>query len=186
VVALVMIAGVALGGCEQRRTLEDGPAAAGADKPAPSGPKRFSFDGLAHTVEQGKPAQVSLLVLPGGDLKINPDYPWKAVIAPNAALGISAPVKLTRDGFTFADATATLPISLTAAQAGDHKLEASVWLSVCEKGDSQRCLWFEEEPVTLAIKVSPGAAAPAEAPAAPAAPAAAPDDKAAAPKGETL
>jgi hypothetical protein len=122
-------------------------------------------------------------VLPGGDLKINPDYPWKAVIAPNAALGISAPVKLTRDGFTFADATATLPISLTAAQAGDHKLEASVWLSVCEKGDSQRCLWFEEEPVTLAIKVSPGAAAPAEMPAAPAA---APDDKAAAPKGETL
>lgn len=167
VVSCASVALVSLVGCDQRRTLEEpavGAKGAGATNEAVDGPKQFSFTALTHEIKTGGPQQVTMQVLPGAGLKINPDYPWKATFEPNAALGVNAPMKATRDGFTFEKTAASLPITLVASAPGEHTLSGTITLSVCEVGGGERCLWFPDEPVSLAIKAVPGEPVPVQVP----------------------
>jgi hypothetical protein len=167
VVSCASVALVSLVGCDQRRTLEEPAAqakAADGTNKAADGPKQFSFAALTHEIKTGGAQQVTMQVLPGAGLKINPDYPWKATFEPNAALGVNAPMKANRAGFTFEKTAASLPITLVASAPGQHTLSGTVTLSVCEVGGGERCLWFTDEPVALTINAVAGEPVPVQVP----------------------
>ena len=113
----------------------------------------FAFERPSSEVAVGERAIISFKVLPKGKYKINPEYPWKAhVYKAQSSPGLDLPSEnITRGEMAITDASVTISIPVEASSAGAHELMASVNLSVCEKGDEARCLWFTKEPVTLKV-----------------------------------
>jgi hypothetical protein len=159
VVAWVGLALVVTAACEKTKTLDEGSVASapGEQGGAKAAQGKFSFDALEHQVVVGADGQVALEIKPGAGFKINPDYPWKASFEANEALGIDDELQVKRAGFEFSDKVARLPVGVKPSGAGEHALEGMVTLSICEEGGAQRCLWFNDELVSLKIKAVEGA-----------------------------
>lgn len=126
----------------------------GANKVKSSKDKRsFVFTKKEHEAKVGQPAKVTLEVKPGSGYKLNPEYPWKAKLVASQSLGVQAGT-MAKDKWTMDASRATLPLDVKPASVGDHKLTATVNLSVCESGGQKKCLWFTDEPVEVAIKAT--------------------------------
>ena len=127
---------------------------AGATKVKSSKDKKsFVFAKKVHEAKVGQPAKVTLEVKPGSGYKLNPEYPWKAKLVASQALGVQAGT-MAKDKWTMDASSATLPLDVKPATAGEHKLTATVNLSVCESGGQKKCLWFTDEPVEVAVKAA--------------------------------
>ncbi len=153
----LLIGALLWSGCDKAQT----PQALKAQAPGAQSPKAqaaaprqasgedFSFDALTHQVEANSPATIAFSVRPGAGLKINPEYPWKVTLSADAPVTISSR-ELRQGALTLRDEAATIPVALTAP-AGEHTIQASVNLSVCETGAGKRCLWFTEQLATLQV-----------------------------------
>lgn len=117
-------------------------------------PGSFLLANLEHEVAAGLPSSISFEVKPGKGLKINPQYPWKLTLDEPEGEGVTLEqgLVLKKDVMTLDASHAVIPITLTASSDGEYELQGSLNLSVCEKGDEARCLWFTDEPVTLKVK----------------------------------
>ncbi len=128
----------------------------GATTPPENEPRPGSFvlESLEHEVVSSTPSEIAFLVKPGKGLKINPAYPWKFTIEEPDAEGVTLGQEaiLKKDAMSINASQASIPVKLTAASDGEFELQGSLNLSVCEKGDEARCLWFTDEPVTLKVK----------------------------------
>lgn len=157
-VALVALA-LGVSACDPKQAQQPAATSQGAGGAASASkkkqaPKEFSFiaASLAHEVSVGQQAEVALKVAPGSGFKINPDFPWSWSGASGSPKLTLAAASLDREGFKFTDAEAAAPLKVTAAEAGEHKVTGKISVSVCERGGKERCLWFNDQPVTLTIK----------------------------------
>lgn len=157
-VALVVMA-CGVGACEPKGSASPPQATSqgaggGAVVKAPVAHKEFSFvaASLAHEVAVGQEVEVALKVAPGAGFKINPEYPWSWSGAASSPKLVVAAASLDREGFRYTDAEAVAPIKVKAAEAGEHQVTGKISVSVCERGGKERCLWFNDQPVTLTIK----------------------------------
>lgn len=117
-------------------------------------PGSFVLANLEHEIAAGQSSSISFEVKPGKGLKINPQYPWKLTLDEPEGDGVTLEqgLVLKKDVMTLDASQAVIPVTLTAPNDGEYELQGSLNLSVCEKGDEARCLWFTDEPVTLKVK----------------------------------
>lgn len=165
VILAALVAAIALSACDQERASKGASATspdggeAGAKAPAkktPAAGDQFSLEGLEHELKVGDAGEVRLEVKPGKGLKINPEYPWKLKLLADEsseALALKGDV-VGKDAMKFSEAAASIPVGVTASEAGEHEIAASLNLSVCEKGNEARCLWFTDEPVTIKVRAT--------------------------------
>lgn len=157
-----------LGACQEKPKLQEpstatSPAAAatdqapskGQDAKAPVERSEFSFASTKHTLTLAPDQKPEFQIVPGKGLKINPDYPWKVTLTPPAQGLTLAKDALKKEDLRVDEQQAIVPISISTLEPGEHALQATVNLSVCETGGQKRCLWFTDEPVTIAIHASP-------------------------------
>ena len=155
--AVVMAVVFMATGCDEsknsREEASESPVAKAPDtKGAPSGSSDFFLARVEHEVVANTPTQLAFEVKPGAGLKINPDYPWRATIEVDGAQGVEVTSPTIAKGdIAFGSKAASLPFEVTATSPGVHRLEGTVNLSVCEEGDNARCLWFNDEPVTIEV-----------------------------------
>lgn len=115
--------------------------------------KEFSFTQLEHKLVAEQPQKLQFKLEPGAGLKINPEYPWKVVLAPVEGVKLKSE-SLTREALDLNAERALINVDVDAASAGEHIVMASVNLSVCESGGQKRCLWFTQEPVELKLSAA--------------------------------
>lgn len=164
---LVICAGLvaSLSACDQKQPTEPATPDAKATVTEPAGGAKkvvekkaeFELAGLEHAVVVGEPGEAVLQVLPGKGLKINPEYPWKLdlIASESSPELVGADVTIKKDGMKLDAASAKIPVAVNPAKGGDFEIAGSLNLSVCEKGNEARCLWFRDEPVTIKVSAKP-------------------------------
>ena len=116
--------------------------------------KSFAFSTVVQPGKVGAAGKAALEVVPTAGYKLNPEYPWKAKIAEEKAVGVAAAV-YAKDKWTMDASKAKLNMDIKPTKAGAHKIKATVNLSVCQTGGQKKCLWFNDEPVEIAVKAAP-------------------------------
>lgn len=143
-------------GCERSEPAPEAQAievATGSDgaaaRPSSTAAKKSQYTVRLETTEVtvGKPTPVELVVLPGRDLKINLDFPWKFEFQPGEAVAFEN-TTVSRDAMTLDDERARVPVTVEARQAGPITIEAVGSFSVC---NDDRCDILRDEPVFLAL-----------------------------------
>lgn len=149
--------------CDQKPPAAPDTAKAQVNQSAMSGKKvaeeksEFELAGLEHVVVVGEPGEAVLRVLPGKGLKINPEYPWKLdlIASESSPEVVAADMTIKKDKMKLEAAGAKIPVAVKLDQGGDYEIAGSLNLSVCEKGNEARCLWFRDEPVTIKVSAKP-------------------------------
>ena len=134
-------------------TQQGGASAPQEDRKLATKTGSFKLAELEHEVVVGKSSAFAFEVRPGKDLKINPEYPWKFTLdVDGQKISLEQEATLKKGELDLNDVRARVPVKLKANEAGEHALSGTLNLSVCEKGDAARCLWFTDEPVELMVK----------------------------------
>ncbi len=153
--AAILGSSVALAACDKDE-------AAGAQEPVMNTPEkapakqpgtddRYATKSPDDEAVVGQKTKVAFRIEPRGDLKINKEFPWKIEFqAPEGVeLGATA---LDRSAIELTDSAATIPVDLTAAEAGQLKLAATGNFSVC---NPQRCDILRDEPLEFSVVAVP-------------------------------
>ncbi len=99
-------------------------------------------------IDVGEESAVELLVLPGPDLKINNEFPWSIEFDEIDGLVVERS-KMNWNDMELQDEQATIPVSVTAKEPGQHRLEGRADFSVC---NDERCDILRNEPVELILE----------------------------------
>ena len=124
--------------------------AAATLKPATQAEQSFAMthDPLKATV--GQASKLAFEVTAGKGYKINPEYPWQVRIEGSKPLGIVA-AQMNKDTLDMDAKRVKVHVPVTPVGAGKHFVKGSVNISVCETTGAKKCLWFNEEPITLEV-----------------------------------
>ncbi len=128
--------------------------AGAAKKEVASKSGSFEIVEVEHEVLVGASSELAFELRPGKGFKINPEYPWKFKVDDAAlpdGVSLEQDAELKKGAMDLTAARARVPVKLTASKDGEHVVEGSLNLSICEKGNEARCLWFTDEPVTLKV-----------------------------------
>lgn len=153
-VALTLVASATMMGCEpqQAEPLSPEPLA-GASAQVSSGSRtrasNYRVESPSEAIVAGTASQVDLGVVPGANLKINLEYPWKITFEEVEGLRLGTTV-LNREALQLSEARATIPLEVTAEQPGDYTLNAVGNFSVC---NDDRCDILRDEALQFTVKV---------------------------------
>lgn len=158
--AVLAVVLLALGGCKK----DEGPSATPPKAPAPTpaaapaGPSadapEYAVTLSAPALKAGAEAQATFAIAAKGSFHVNPDYPM--AFTPDGAQNVKFAAEKVKLAFgektpcaaKAEDACAvTVPLAVTAEQAGPGKVAGTLAFSVC---DPERCL-IQKVPLALAV-----------------------------------
>lgn len=152
--ALALTLLVALAGCEseQAMVVTPEPFSGAAEQAGSSSRARagnYRVESPAEAIVAGAASEVALAVVPGPNLKINLEYPWKITFEEVEGLSLATTL-LNRDALQLTEERALIPLEVTAEQAGDYTLDAVGNFSVC---NDDRCDILRDEALQFTVKV---------------------------------
>ncbi len=141
--ALIMAVTV---GCE-REEFDPEATAEGASVETTSGSHQYLTRVDEADLEVGQPQTVTIQVFPKEDLKINLEFPWSIEFLDNDELELDQ-VEWDQESIEMSEEQAEIPLTVTAASAADHRLEARANFSVC---NDDRCYIFSDESLEFVV-----------------------------------
>lgn len=152
--ALTLVGSASLMGCEPKQAapVAPEPMAAAPSEASPGSRARatnYRLESPSEPIAAGAASRVDLGVVPGANLKINLEYPWKITFEEVEGLSLGTTV-LNREALQLTEARATIPLEVTAEEAGDYTLNAVGNFSVC---NDDRCDILRDEALQFTVKV---------------------------------
>ncbi|RDV39114.1 hypothetical protein DV096_00650 [Bradymonadaceae bacterium TMQ3] len=152
--ALTLVGSVWLTGCESQQAAPHSPeplagAAAQASPGSRARASNYRVESPSEAIVAGASTEVALAVVPGANLKINLEYPWKITFEEVEGLQLGTTV-LNREALQLSEARATIPLEVSAEQPGDYTLNAVGNFSVC---NDDRCDILRDEALQFTVKV---------------------------------
>lgn len=118
-------------------------------KKASSGASFFMAN-TSHQVKMGAPSKVAFEVRPAKGFKINAEFPWAINIEGSKPLGLVGS-KMDKSQLDMDATRVKVDVALNPVGSGKHTIKGSVNISVCETTGAKKCLWFNDEPVTIEV-----------------------------------
>lgn len=110
----------------------------------------FSVEGTTHSVTVGEPKEVTFEVRPAKGFKINPEFPWAVTLEGSKPLGLVG-ATMSKEQLDVDATRVKVSMALNPMGSGKHFIKGSANISVCETTGAKKCLWFNEEPVTIEV-----------------------------------
>lgn len=151
---IVPAAALVLTGCDNsgERPQAEAPTPGSIERSSDT-PKKAGSDDRYATPRPGKNAivgtesEIVFRIEPRGDLKINKEYPWSIEFDTVDGVELAA-TSLKKDAIGLEDEQASIPVGVTAAKPGEHKLTATGNFSVC---NPHRCDILRDEPLEFTV-----------------------------------
>lgn len=156
--ALTLVGCVVLSACDEQPSAPPIPepvlgAEASAQAPARSRAGNYRVESPAEPLTAGESSTVELAVVPGPNLKINLEYPWKIEFEEVEGLSLATTL-LKREALSLSEERATIPLDISAEAAGDYTLNARGNFSVC---NDDRCDILRDEALQFTVTVQDAA-----------------------------
>ncbi|RAL23694.1 hypothetical protein DL240_05920 [Lujinxingia litoralis] len=154
----VALLSVGLGsGCEGKPApAPPEPGAMGGGAQSGQGAERagnYRVEAPAAPLTVGAESTAELAVVPGPNLKINLEYPWKIEFEEVEGLTMATTL-LNRQALQLSEERATIPLRLTPSAAGEYTLKARGNFSVC---NDDRCDILRDEALQFKVTVQDAA-----------------------------